>query len=272
MGLSQGKLLKPVNLRKSLKSTYILKNIFSLLTEKKKLTIISYNKKYQANLDISIENFKSICIKYIIGEKNGQAKEYDKKDRLIFEGEYLNWKRNGYGKEYKKEKLLFEGEFSKGERSGKGKEYNKWEELIFEGEYLNGERNGKGKEYYPNGNLKFEGEYLNGKRNGNGKRYGNKQKLFKEGSIKFEGKYLNGKKIQGTGYDWKGRIILKIEKNGKINYYYFNGTKKFEGQYLDNERNGIGKEYYKNGKIKFEGEYLKGERNGNIQKYNSDGD
>ena len=59
---------------------------------------------------------------------------------MIFEGEYLNRKRNGKGKEYK---------------------YGK---LEYEGEYLNGERNGKGKEYYKNGQLEFEGEYLNGKR------------------------------------------------------------------------------------------------------------
>ena len=39
-------------------------------------------------LKISIKN---ICIKYIIREKNGKIKENDKKDRLIFEGEYLNW-------------------------------------------------------------------------------------------------------------------------------------------------------------------------------------
>ena len=83
-----------------------MQNIFSLLTEKKKLLIISYNKKYQAKLDINIENFKKICVKYIIGEKNGKAKEYDNKDKLIYEGEYLNWKRNGHGKEYKQEITL----------------------------------------------------------------------------------------------------------------------------------------------------------------------
>ena len=171
MGLSQGKSLKPVNLIKSLKSSYFIKNTFSLLTERKKLFIISYNKKYLALLDVTTENYKKICIKYIVREKNGNGKEYDKKDRLIFEGEYLNWKRNGHGKEYKKEKLIFEGEFLNGVRSGKGKEYDKWEELIFEGEYLNGEKSGKGKEYYPNVKLKFEGEYLNGRRNSYGKKY-----------------------------------------------------------------------------------------------------
>ena len=68
--------------------------------------------------------------------------------KLLFEGEYLNGKRNGKGKEYDSlnDKLIFEGEYSNGKRNGKGKEYNNNGELIFEGEYLNGEIwYGKGK-------------------------------------------------------------------------------------------------------------------------------
>ena len=57
---------------------------------------------------------------------------------MIFEGEYLNGKRNDKGKEY----YLggFEGD------------------AFFEGEYKNGKRNGKGREN------QFEGEYINGKK------------------------------------------------------------------------------------------------------------
>ena len=46
-----------------------------------------------------------------------------------------------------KNKLIFEGEYLNEERNGKGKEYNKKGKLEFEGEYLNEERDGKGKEY-----------------------------------------------------------------------------------------------------------------------------
>ena len=41
-------------------------------------------------------------------------KEYDDKDKLIFEGKYLIGKRNGKGKEYDNyfdNKIIFEGEF-----------------------------------------------------------------------------------------------------------------------------------------------------------------
>ena len=104
--------------------------------------------------------------KYLNGERNGKGKEYingglvfrhlsDSKNRnknnhrvLIFEGEFFNWLKHGYGKEY-----YFEGG------------------LKFEGQFLYGERNGKGKEYDEFGNVKFEGEYLNGNRIGNERQY-----------------------------------------------------------------------------------------------------
>ena len=87
---------------------------------------------------------------------NGKVKEYNDDGNLIFEGEYLNGKRNG-----------------------KGKQYNDDGNLIFEGKYLNGKRNGNVKEYYNNGKLKFEGEYINDKK-WNGKGYNNKGDIENE--------------------------------------------------------------------------------------------
>ena len=43
---------------------------------------------------------------------------------------------------------MFEGEYINGKKNGKGKEYDNNERLKFEGEYINGERKGEGKEYY----------------------------------------------------------------------------------------------------------------------------
>ena len=55
-------------------------------------------------------------------------------------------------------KLIFEGEYLNGKKNGKGKEYNDYNgKLVFEGEYLNGVRwNGKGKEYNEEGKLIFK--------------------------------------------------------------------------------------------------------------------
>ena len=144
--------------------------------------------------DYKIFNGRNVG-KIIIYENKEKVKEYDL-SQLIFDGEYLNNKRNGKGKGFNNGYVLFEGEYLNGERSGKGKEYNK-NTLIFEGEYLNGKRwngkrydefrnivyelnDGKGlvKEYDNNGDLIFEGEYLNGERNGKGKEYSNDKLIF----------------------------------------------------------------------------------------------
>ena len=119
-----------INIEKSIESIYILKDIFSFLSENLKLNIIIYNKYIQKNLDINIEDYIRISGKYKEGEKNGKGEEYEiLTNQMIFEGEYLNGKRNGIGKEY-----YYDGK------------------LQFEGEYLKGKRNGKGKEYYSKGN------------------------------------------------------------------------------------------------------------------------
>ena len=177
---------------KNVKSSYIIKFIFTYLDEAQKLKLIKYTKSLQNSMKISIINYKLFNGKYLIYESNGIGKEYDgNSDDLIFEGEYLNGKRNGKGREYNSEgQLMFEGEYVNGKRNGKGKEYNSEGQLIFEGEYLNNKQwigniydysgkilyklnnnNGKGKEYNSEGRLIFVGEYVNGQRNGKGKEY-----------------------------------------------------------------------------------------------------
>ena len=111
-------IIRGINLKRTVKSFYIIKDIFSLLSEKKKLEIIEYNKKLKELLGITLENYKKLSGKYIIGKRNGKGEEYTLDSNIkIFEGKYLNGKRNG-----------------------KGKEYNDKGDIIFEGEYLNGKR------------------------------------------------------------------------------------------------------------------------------------
>jgi len=133
---------------------------------------------------------------YELNEGTGKVKEYNKRDQISFDGEYLNGFRNGKGKEYDSfGHIVFEGEYLNGLRNGKGKEYGSFGHIVFEGEYLNGFRDGKGKEYNHKGQLIFEGEYFNGKKwNGYAKEY------YTDGDfvvhISFEGYYINGEKGQ----------------------------------------------------------------------------
>ena len=141
------------NSLKNIKSKYITILVFSYIKEKRKLEIIKYNKNIQNLLDIKIINYKFNLRKSLIYELNGNVKEYNEYyDYLGFEGEYLNGKRNGKGKEYNYDgSLYFVGEYLNGKRNGKGKEYDYFsQKIIFEGEYRNGLRwNGKG---YDNNN------------------------------------------------------------------------------------------------------------------------
>ena len=243
---------------KYIKSLNIIKIIYSFIEERKLLTLIKYNKKAKNLMDITLLNYKFLsgrCIVYNNGNNgNGKGKEYDgHTNKLIFEGEYLNKKRNGKGKEYNLYgELIFDGEYLKGKRHGKGKEYedSKNNILIYVGEYLNGLKNGKGKEYDLYGKL-YEGEYLNGKKHGKGKEYDTNGKLI------YEGEYVNGKKINGN-IENKRTIVRKASgRNIKL----------FEG-----EINGKGKEYDYDGNMIFEGEYLNGKRHGNGNGYNDNGE
>ncbi len=91
-----------IDFRKSVKSLYIRKYIFSFLYEKKKLKFIEYNKTYQKDFNINIDNYKKLSGKYILGERNGIGREYIlNTDILIFEGEYIIGK-----KEWKRKRIL----------------------------------------------------------------------------------------------------------------------------------------------------------------------
>ena len=230
-------------------------------------------------------NYKIFSGRYIIYDTKEKIREYNcYNNKLIFEGEYLNGKRNGKGKEYdNKGNLIFEGEYLNGKRSiGKyyypnikiikemknGKkfvnEYNNNNELIFEGEYLNGERNGKGKEYYNSeitsenifGNSDYSDEYekeLIYSKDSKDEDYRDSLNTISSVSsdeeyiklhLIFEGDYLNGKKWNGKGYDQNHNIIYEL-RNGK----------------------GYIREYDSYGCLLFEGEYSNGERNGKGKEY-----
>ena len=110
---------------KNIKSQKICKMPLSLLVVNKKLKIIKYNKEIQKKLNISLIDFKEYSGRHIVYESKTKGSEYDKDEKLIFVGEYLNGEKNGFGKEYNKDgKLIFEGEYLKDKKCGKGIKYN----------------------------------------------------------------------------------------------------------------------------------------------------
>ena len=97
---------------RDIKSSYIIKKVFSFLKDKLKLNMIIYCKELQNVCLVDIKDYKKISGKYIIGRRNGKGTEYlINTNQIIFEGEYLNGKRNGKGKEYliNSNQIIFEG-------------------------------------------------------------------------------------------------------------------------------------------------------------------
>ena len=110
---------------------------------------------------------------YLNGMRNGYGREYRIKNEYlndinkgmyIFENQYLKSQIENKNEEVKTNILVFEGEYLNGKRNenGKGKEYDYIGNIIFEGEYRNGKKwNGIIREYESNGyylkaNIKME--------------------------------------------------------------------------------------------------------------------
>ena len=229
---------------KNIKSIYISKIIFSFLDDGTKLKLIKCNKEIQNYLNISLINYQIFSGKYIIFEDNNKkGKEFDRyNNNVIYEGEYLNGKRNGKGKEFNENgELIYEGEYLNGEKNGKGIEYNKLL-ILFEGEYLDGKRwNGKGNV----GSGIFDYEIKDGKgpvKDLKAKMLADKKTIF----TFFEGEYLNGER--------KGIIKELIPES----YKTFDKIT-FESEYSYGKKNGKGKEYIE-AVLVFEGEYLNGKK------------
>ena len=224
-----------------IKSSYIIKKVLSFLNEKQKLNIIKYSNELQKICLVDILYYKKISGKYKIGEKNGKGKEFIiDTNRLIFEGEYINGKRNGNKRIYynphnylfqKNQSIIFIN-YILYSALGSQKVKKNFDGLLrFEGEYLEGKRIGKGKEYYYDDKLEFEGEYLNGERNGKGKKYNY------DGKLEFEGEYLNGVKWNGKGYNRNSNIEYEIKYGkGIIKEYNYIGKLLFEGEYLNGKK------------------------------------
>ena len=206
--------------------------------------------------------------------KNGQVKEYDLNNNLIFEGELKNRKRyngtyiiklrekvyyfiieRGIFVQKKVQKinpneLVYEGDC----QNGKGKIINIDGKILFIGEFKNGLKY-KGKEFNENKKLIFEGDYSKGGLiyNGYGKEYFNKELVY-------EGTYKEGYKFDGEVKQYTNGYLLmfdgKLKNGNKLEgkEYFNNGHKKFEGEYK-NKFYYKGKEYNYDSQLIFEGEY-----------------
>ena len=122
--------------------------------DKEFLFLYGTNKKY-------VSTYLEFEGEYLCNKKwNGKG--YDEKGNIIYE--LINGK--GKVKEYNNFdcNLIYEGEYLDGKRNGKGKEYDNILGKIFEGEFLNGKKwKGKETEYNLDHKVYRENEYIEGK-------------------------------------------------------------------------------------------------------------
>ena len=199
----------------------------------------------------------------------------------IYEGEFKNRKREGFGKFSNKDgSYYYIGQWLNDKKNGKGKLYDQNNNIIYDGDFMNDQTkgdvkiiingfiyieqvlndtiitntfHGKGKFYYPNNTLKYEGDFVDGGFEGNGKH------IFPNGNYyigQYKGSMQNGK---GILYYKNGNI--KYEGDFKNNMPDGNGKYIWEdksyyiGPCVKGLKHGKGKLYYTNNNIKYDGNY-----------------
>ena len=169
-------------------------------------------------------------------------------------GQWVNGLAHGKGTiYYKNGSILYDGDFVDGKYEGNGREnYENGTHYI--GQFLGGYRHGKGVMYYNNGSILYEGDFANDIIEGNGK-------LIRENGTYYIGQFLNGLAHgKGVMYTKNGSVLYegdlvndKFEGNGKE--IYDNGNY-YIGQFLNGYKHGKGTLYNKDGKILYKGNFV----------------
>lgn len=200
--------------------------------------------------------------------------EYDGGD--VYEGYFLNEKKNGHGKYIWANGDAFDGNWVDGKRTGKGKvtwsngasfdgewkdnqmsegKYTFPDGEIYDGSFQNGKKEGYGKQVFPNGE-KYEGQWHDGKKHGRG------TYTWADGDT-YEGDWKDGKRC-GRG---KGIQYGKVPATGETYV-----KRSYDGEWLDSKEHGHGIcvegdfGMAKMDKV-FEGEWVNGKRQGRFVWY-----
>lgn len=200
--------------------------------------------------------------------------KYDGGD--VYEGYFLNEKKNGHGKYIWANGDAFDGNWVDGKRTGKGKvtwsngasfdgewkdnqmsegKYTFPDGEIYDGSFQNGKKEGYGKQVFPNGE-KYEGQWHDGKKHGRG------TYTWADGDT-YEGDWKDGKRC-GRG---KGIQYGKVPATGETYV-----KRSYDGEWLDSKEHGHGIcvegdfGMAKMDKV-FEGEWVNGKRQGRFVWY-----
>ena len=166
------------------------------------------NEPYGWNIYINEEGILYIGL-FKNGNLNGKGIRFQKKNNLLYKGDFINNLREGEGIEIGNGGK-YEGSFENDKRSGKGKIYFDSGD-YYEGDFSDNKFNGKGHFIWKKNGHEYIGDYLNGIIHGNGLYKWNKDQYYK-------GQYINGvKEGEGEIKYADGKKFICPFKNGKPN-------------------------------------------------------
>jgi uncharacterized protein len=186
------------------------------------------------------------------GERDGFWKEYYDDGRLRAEGKYIKDVKEGPWKYYHPNGITEqEGTYLKGKPEGEWRWYYADGQTLREENYYNGLQDGLSTEFDESGNVITKGEYIEGNEDG--------EWFYRIGDNETDGSYSEGM------------------RNGLWKYYDIppgmGGQKvlRFEGRFIEDNPHGKHTYYWDNGNKKEEGEYVMGRKEGEWIYYNYDG-
>ena len=275
-----------INIINENKSSHVKFNVGMIININKDLNEFTYYSKKQFNFSgypIFLKDSSKVLgiLKNEMKDNEGKAnfigpiinslrKNYicDKKiyDDKVYEGEFKDNKREGFGKYYLINHWTYFGQWKDDKINGKGKLYDKNNNLIYEGEFVNNKFEGNGTYYFQDGSF-YCGQLLDNKKHGKGIIY------YENGKIKYDGEFVNDK-FEGSGtffYEDDMYYIGKFsndKKNGNGILYNKDGNIQYIGDFKDDKFEGSGKYVYKDGSF-YIGEWSNNKRNGKGKLYNN---
>ena len=176
--------------------------------------------------------------------RNDKRKDFYSDGRLKYEGDIVNGKYEGFGKQIFEDGTYYEGQWENNKKNGKGILYYKDGTIKYDGDFINDKKEGNGKFVFENGEY-YIGQWFNNKRSGKGKEF------CKDGTLKYDGEFFNDQK----------------EGNGKC---CFEDGEYYIGQWSNGKMNGQGKFYDKNNRLLYNGNFkngvFQGSNNNNINR------
>jgi antitoxin component YwqK of YwqJK toxin-antitoxin module len=186
------------------------------------------------------------------GEREGFWKEYYDNGTLRAEGKYIKDVKEGPWKYYHPNGMTDqEGSYRQGKPEGEWRWYYTGGQTLREESYYNGLADGMMTEYDEAGNIITKGEYLEGNEEG--------EWYYRLGDNETEGSYAQGMR---NGL-WKYWDLPSETGKQKV--------LRFEGRFIEDNPHGKHTYYWDNGNRKDEGEYVMGRREGEWIFYNYDG-